>query len=169
MEALAELCVAARGAMGRGTVTLSVAPFVPKAHTPLQWAPMAPERVLRRRIRLLESRCGRVRGLQVVAEAPKGARVQGLLSRGGREVAELLERVALGGEWRTALQTPVARRVLDRTGSPELPLPWDFVAGVPSRRHLTAEWAAFDAGALPVRCVPGNCNACGVCDPGGAG
>ena len=169
VEALAQLCVAARRAMGRGTVTVSVAPFVPKAHTPLQWAPMAPERVLRRRIRLLESLCRREHGMRTTSEAPKGARVQGLLSRGGREVAELLEQVALGARWRTVLQSATARRILDRERRPEDPLPWEFVAEVPTRRHLEREWAGFHTGALPLSCEPGQCVACGVCEPGGAG
>ncbi|MDW7711767.1 MAG: radical SAM protein, partial [Deferrisomatales bacterium] len=104
VAAVARAAVRARAALGGGSVTVSAAPFVPKPHTPLQWEPMAPEAVLRSRLRLLQSLCGREKGVRAVGETPKWARVQGLLSRGGREVADLLEAAVRTGDWRAALR-----------------------------------------------------------------
>lgn len=160
VEALAEVAVRVRRALGRGTLTLSVAPFVPKPHTPLQWAPMASEAVLRRRLRLVESLGRRERGVQVLTEAPKGARVQGLLSRGSRAVAEALEAVARGGPWRTVLQSELARQVLDQPWDPAAPLPWGFVGATPHPDHLRTQ--ALPGAAL-APCRAGTCRACGVC------
>jgi len=160
---LADLAVGARRALGSGTVTLSVAPFVPKPHTPLQWEPMAPEPLLRRRIRLLESLCGRHPGVRAVAEAPKWARVQGLLSRGGRSVAPLLEQAVRTGDWRAVLRTPLARAELDEPRSPASPLPWDFLDGVPGRDALLRERDRGLRGLDPLPCRPGHCRLCGVC------
>ncbi|MDF1554859.1 MAG: radical SAM protein [Deferrisomatales bacterium] len=165
VEALAELGARARRALGRGTVTLSVAPFVPKPHTPLQWAPMAAESDLRRRIRLLQSLGRRERGVKVTAEAPKGARVQGLLSRGGRAVAELLEGVARGGTWRRVLQGELARQVLDQPWDVGAPLPWGFVGGTPDPAYLRDQYEAGPVGGPLVPCRPGSCRVCGVCPP----
>ena len=161
VEELALLAADARKAFG-GTVTLSVAPFVPKPHTPFQWEPMAPEALLRSRIRKLQALCGRA-GVHAVAESPKWARVQALLSRGGRQVGELLEAAVRTGDWRAALRAPLARRVLDEPRDPALSLPWDFVAGVPSREHLLRERRAAEAGEEPTPCRPGRCRACGLC------
>jgi NAD-dependent dihydropyrimidine dehydrogenase PreA subunit len=169
IRALAGVAARARRALGRGVLTLSAAPFVPKPQTPLQWEPMAPETVLRERIRLLERACGREKGLRVVAEAPKWARVQGLLSRGGRSVAPLLETAARSGDWRTALRNPLASQVLDRERDPGAPLPWDFITGGPDRRHLVREQTASRSGEEPTPCRPGSCRTCGICDPACSG
>ncbi|NTU59632.1 MAG: radical SAM protein, partial [Deltaproteobacteria bacterium] len=163
VRALAELAVEAREALGKGTVALSVAPFVPKPHTPLQWEAMAPEADLKARIRLLESLLGRRRGLKAVAEPPRGARVQGLLSRGGRGVAPLLEAAAQDGDWRRVLRSPEASAVLDSARDVDVPLPWDFVTGGPSREHLLAEREAGRAGEDVTECGDGECGACGIC------
>ncbi len=163
VEALARLAEKARSALGRGQVTVSVAPFVPKPHTPLQWEAMAPEALVRARIRRLQSLCGRVRGVRAVAEAPKWSRLQALWSRGGRDVAELLEQGVRTGDWRAVLRTPLARRELNAPRDPGGPLPWDFVEGVPDRAHLARERGAALAGRPPVPCRPGTCTVCGVC------
>ncbi len=166
VEALVDLAARARAALGGGTVTLSVAPFVPKPHTPLQWEAMAPEPVLRRRLRLVQARCGRHKGIGATVESPRAARLQGLLSRGGREVADLLERAAVSGDWRVPLRSPVAARVLDRPLDPAGALPWGFVGGVPGVDHLLRERGAVLAGRPATPCEPGPCRACGVCPPG---
>ncbi len=163
VEELARAAVRAREAMGAGMVTLSVAPFVPKAHTPFQWEPMAPEGVLRSRLRRLQSLCGRERGVRAVGETPKWSRVQGLLSRGTREVAALLEAAHETGDWRGALRSPLARRTL--AGDPDLSerLPWSFLRGVPAVEHLRRERESAFRGDPPLPCHPGECRACGVC------
>jgi len=163
MQELAELIELARRAMGRGMLTLSVSAFVPKPQTPLQWAPMAAEKVLRSRIRILQSLCRRVRGVKVVAESPKAARAQSLLSRGGREVGGLLEQVARDGNWRRVLQTETARRVLDRERDPGATLPWDFIDETPSRDYLLRQREAGLSGFPAQPCRPGSCRVCGVC------
>ncbi|GAB4261981.1 MAG: radical SAM protein [Deferrisomatales bacterium] len=163
VDALAQAARAARDALGKGTVTLSVAPFVPKPHTPLQWEAMAPEQELRRRIRRLQSLTGRHRGLHTVAEAPKWARVQGLLARGGRRTARLLEEALDGRSWREILRSAEAAGALDRPRRPDAALPWGFVGGVPSTGHLLRERSRGRRGEPPLPCEPGACRVCGVC------
>ncbi|MEW6490127.1 MAG: radical SAM protein [Thermodesulfobacteriota bacterium] len=168
VEALAGVAAAARAALG-GTVTVSAAPFVPKAHTPFQWEAMAPEALLRSRLRLLQRLCGREKGVRAVGEAPKWARVQGLLSRGGREVAPLLDAARRTGDWRSALRSEIAARVLDGPRDPSGPLPWDVARGLPGREHLLAEREAAWRGAPPRPCrarFQGECRLCGVCGAG---
>jgi hypothetical protein len=124
---------------------------------------MAPEPLLRARIRLLEKLLGRRTAVRIVAEAPKWSRVQGLLARGGRSAAPLLEQAASTGDWRTALRSAEARAVLDRAREAEEALPWDFVGGAPARRHLAREREAALRGETPLPCRPGPCRTCGIC------
>ncbi|MCD6452839.1 MAG: radical SAM protein [Dehalococcoidales bacterium] len=84
-------------------LTLNVAPFVPKAHTPFQWLPMAPVAVLNERLALLKSlQSG---GIKIRAESPSWSEVQAVLSRGDVNLAEVLasvDEVSLPG-WRRAM------------------------------------------------------------------
>ena len=163
IRALAALVVQARRALGGEMVTVSATPFMPKPHTPHQWEVMAPEAVLRARIRLLERLCGRQTGVRAVAETPKWSRVQGLFSRGGRSVADMLEAAHRTGDWRGALRSPLAASILDRPRALDEQFPWDFVGGVPGRDHLGREVASADSGLPPLPCQPGTCRLCGVC------
>jgi len=112
-----------------GRVIVSLAPFVPKAHTPFQRVAMAPRALLKERL----SRIGEgLRRLQVEmrAEAIDAARVQGVLARGDRRVGEALLTMP-------RLKPSRWHRALDRLGvdmekylwerSPEEPLPWHFI------------------------------------------
>ena len=90
----------------RGTrLTLNVAPFVPKAGTPFQWLPMAPLPTLNQRLSLLKNKLP-PRGIKVKCESPAWSHVQGILARGGTEIARVLadtEEVTLSG-WRRATE-----------------------------------------------------------------
>ena len=70
-------------------ITLSIAPFVPKAGTPCQRLPMESLPVLRRRLSLLKS--GLLpRGIKLKSESAAWSEVQAVLSRGDAELAAVL-------------------------------------------------------------------------------
>ena len=110
-------------------VVVSLAPFVPKAHTPLERAPMAPKEELEARLtRIRESL--RPTRVQLRTEPPDAARVQGILSRGDRRVGGALidtdppsprgwERMV--SERGLPVDYYLGERALGE------PLPWDFV------------------------------------------
>ena len=140
VEALVELTL---GASGRfpGRLTVNATPFVPKAHTPFQWASMASQQTLERRIGYIETRLQPV-GIKVRSESPTWARVQGVLARGDERVGEVLmqmRRRSLGG-WRRACKEMAlepdaylqARPMGER-------LPWDVIVPGLSRAHLERE------------------------------
>ena len=77
----------------RGSVRMSVscAVFVPKAQTPFQWdGQISPEETLRR-VGLLK-RSVKYKAVDVRYHDPKTSFVEAVMSRGGREVADLVER-----------------------------------------------------------------------------
>jgi radical SAM superfamily enzyme YgiQ (UPF0313 family) len=86
-----------------GLLTVSLAPFVPKPGTPFQWSPMARQPEVKRRISILRRGLARVRGVRVTSETLRSAYLQGILARGGREIAPFLEcTYRNGGDWKRA-------------------------------------------------------------------
>lgn len=160
---LAKLALAAKKAFGPGELTLSVAPFVPKPHTPFQWEAMEEEKTLTARIRLIKS-MAEPGGVKVQAESPKWARVQGLFSRGGRRVGALLAENPPPGEWTRIMKTPQARDTLGPMPPGEAFLPWNFVTGTPDAAYLAREKTLADKALAPLGCdgLPG-CEICGIC------
>lgn len=113
----------------RGRVLVSVAPFVPKAHTPFERQAMAPASVLQRRLRWLQ------RGLQTInvrmnSESVDWAIVQAILARGDRQVGLALTtlRKPSLSNWKRALSAyNLHSEHYTRARQPDEPLPWGFI------------------------------------------
>jgi radical SAM superfamily enzyme YgiQ (UPF0313 family) len=140
---LAAVAAAARRAIGRGRVTLSVAPFVPKPHTPLQWEPMAGEALINKRIRLLKKVLEGSGGVQVSSESAKWARVQGLFSKGDRRIGELLAANPGQSGWGRLTKGVLASNLLDSRRPTGSALPWSFIDGAPRVQQLEQKRAKF--------------------------
>ena len=85
-------------------ITLSIAPFVPKAGTPFQRQPMEEVSVLNNRVSVLKKQLSPA-GISIKADSPAWSRVQGVLARGDKRLAEVLadiENLNLSG-WQKAL------------------------------------------------------------------
>ena len=166
--------VRAHGARG---VSLSVSPFVPKAHTPFQYERQDSLAEAREKVRWLQRRVAG-RGVEVKWHDLEAIAVEGLLSRGGRESAALIE-----GAWRRGarfdgwtehlrfdawtgalaeLGDSLESRFRERREDEELP--WDVVSYGLSRSFLIRERRKAYAEALTEECKLGRCSACGVCD-----
>lgn len=169
VQAIVDLVQRAKDVLGRGEIRLSVAPFVPKAHTPFQWAAMLSAADLRERLRLLEKGL-RPLGVRVEGESVAWSRVQGVLARGDRRLATVLARLeeASLGAWRRAMagaglteQEYLRERTLDEE------FPWEVVRSGMDRAHLRREWERAQEGAAAALCRPeSGCTVCGVCPPG---
>ena len=71
---------------------MSVGGFVPKPHTPFQWASQDSPEEIARKIRLLRARVAGDRSIQLRYHDPEPGVVEGLLARGDRRVAAVVER-----------------------------------------------------------------------------
>lgn len=149
----------------RRQVTVNLTPFVPKAHTPFQWAAMAEVTTLQSRINHVRQALQK-RGMVTKAESPAWAAVQGVLARGDRRVGEALlalEWPTLAG-WRKALAAarlhPAAylgEWALDAS------LPWQVVSLGVDTAYLRREWERAQTGRETAPCPPEGCRQCGVC------
>ncbi|MDR2587590.1 MAG: B12-binding domain-containing radical SAM protein [Coriobacteriales bacterium] len=195
VQAIAELArrafVAAREAVDesyRGGLRMDVRTevFVPRPHTPLQWAGQASHATLKQRRHLLKS-----------AELPKGvnlrlhdpasarARIEAALARAGREAAALIEQAWQRGalfetergrfdeaHWDEAAASCDLSidELAERRFAPDEPLYWEHIDSGASREFLAEEFRRFEAAladeatSAAGSCSVGSCST-GSCEP----
>jgi radical SAM-linked protein len=180
-EELAQLVGRIRGILrrhgGKRRVSLSFSPFVPKAHTPFQWERQDSAEETRGKLRWIKERL-RGQGVDVKHHDPAETALEGMISRGGREVADLIE-----GAWRRGARFEGWSELLDfgawqgaleergwtladgfRERAEEEELPWEVVSyGIERGYFLKERHKAYEAAETP-ECKHGRCSACGVCD-----
>jgi radical SAM superfamily enzyme YgiQ (UPF0313 family) len=152
-----------------GTITVSINSFVPKPHTPFQWVAMDETILLKEKIKRIKSGLRRVPNVQVHADVPKWAFVQGLLSRGDRRVSGILKSLHDNkGNWAKTFKASVVNpdfyvyreRPLDEV------FPWDFIDHGLSKAFLKAEYRKALLEKTTPPCKPSAaCGVCGVCIP----
>jgi radical SAM family uncharacterized protein len=77
---------------GRNRATISVGGFIPKPHTPLQWAAQDSPEEIQRKFNLIRAAVAAVDGLTFRWNDADGGAVEGLLARGDRRAADVVER-----------------------------------------------------------------------------
>jgi radical SAM family uncharacterized protein/radical SAM-linked protein len=162
---------------GARSVVLSVAPFVPKPHTPFQYERQDPLEVTREKLRQIRRECAG-RGVEVKHHDLGGTVVEGLLARGGRETADLIEgawrRGARFDGWTEQLRLDAWLGALEEIGSSvdarfaerreDEALPWEVVSYGIERGWFARERHKAYAGETTEDCKLRRCSACGVCD-----
>lgn len=163
----------------RGSVrmSVSVAVFVPKAQTPFQWdGQLSPEETMRR-VGLLK-RSVKYKAVDVRYHDPETSFVEAVMSRGGREVAAVVEGAWRRGArfdawselfreeaWRAAAEEAglsvedIAQRSYD-TG---YVMPWSHISAGVSTRFLALERKRAQEGVTTADCTFASCTGCGVC------
>jgi radical SAM family uncharacterized protein len=179
---------AGRAASGRNDVrcTISIGGFVPKPHTPFQWAAQAHPDVVDSRLRKLRDKVnsnrklGRNVGMRYHDGEP--SLIEGLLARGDRRVGRVIERVwREGGRfdgWSEHFSYP---RWVDASAAELEPLgvslewfttrerdrdevlPWDHLDSGLERDWLWDDWQDALAGREQDDCRWTPCFDCGVC------
>ena len=126
-------------------LSVSINPFIPKPHTPMQWARFAPLEELKKKQKFLTRELRRPGGIEVEMESPVNAAWQALLSRGGPELAPVL--IDLAGH--SSGQTRFLKKLLAEnpeklaTLDPEQPLPWEFISQTTTRDYLLCEYRNY--------------------------
>jgi len=185
IEAIGRLCelvaaearAAGRGRGKRPVVNASLGLFVPKPHTPFQWEGQMDLEEAWSRLKLAKSVLGS-RSLKAKWHHPATSIVEGVLSRGDRRLAPVLERaVELGccfDGWSEHLDYEVWLASLGEAGlspadylrprAPEEALPWDHIDVGVTKDYLWAERLRALTGQATGDCRHGSCLDCGVCD-----
>ncbi|MDJ0782787.1 MAG: TIGR03960 family B12-binding radical SAM protein [Desulfosarcinaceae bacterium] len=161
-----------------GKIHVSVTTFIPKAHTPFQWASQIDLDTSKTKLRWIKERLNQP-GVQVKWQDPAVSVVEGLWARGDRRLAKLLVAAHEEGckfdgwsdkfnlrRWQEAFQVAGIDPAFytQRQRSLDEPLPWDHIDARLEKDFLKAEWRQGLDGIQLDDCRDGACHECGACD-----
>ncbi|MEW6309236.1 MAG: TIGR03960 family B12-binding radical SAM protein [Bacillota bacterium] len=166
-----------RHAKGRPRLTISLAAFVPKPHTPFQWFGQDPlAELARRQVAVRRSLPGR----HVILDwhDARLSLLEAVVARGDRRVGQALHRAWAKGcrfdGWRERFRPGLwdeafAESGLDpgfyanrQRGEAEV-FPWDHLDPGVAKAFLWEEWKRSQRGETSPDCRHGRCTGCGVC------
>ncbi|BBB93244.1 MAG TPA: TIGR03960 family B12-binding radical SAM protein [Methylomusa anaerophila] len=152
----------------KGTLTLSINPFIPKPFTPFQWLPMAYMDLVTSHLKHIQASLKSIKGIEVLIESPKEAYIQGVLSRGDRRLGKVLFDAVIkesGIGWRRAAKENNLDEAfyLYRKRDADEVFPWDNLDMGFDRSYLIAEYGKAQESQFTAPCKAG-CKRCGVCD-----
>ncbi len=185
LDAIVDICCKVRDAAGRGAprlqVTAAISPFVPKPFTPFQWEAQVTLEEMKARIQYLREGFKVQKCLKMRWHEPQMSHLEGILSRGDRRLADVVEKAYYQGgifaSWVEGFSLEPWEQALRECG-----LTADEYIGPRSLDELLA-WEHLDVGidkaylqrelqkALREKTTPdcryATCQVCGVCDTKG--
>jgi len=146
-------------------IGISVSSFVPKPFTPFQWHPMESPQTLKRRYAIVRNGVSGMRNVEFGGESPRLAYVQGLLARGDRDFAGMIESAAISGDYTSAIrETGIdLQKYIYRQRTEDEYLPWDIIDMRISKEYLWREYQMAIQGIPSGPCKLESCRACGAC------
>jgi radical SAM family uncharacterized protein/radical SAM-linked protein len=168
-----------KGPKGRkGKINVSVNTFIPKSHTPFQWAGQLSMAESMARIEGLKQAL-RIPRIQFKWQNPENSFLEGLWARGDRRLTRLLITAYEKGcrfdgwndhfrydRWAEAIGDAGidADFFVTRNRDLDEPLPWDHIDMRIEKEFLKGEWRKAQAAAVTPDCRDNPCVLCGVCD-----
>jgi len=163
--------------VGRATrmhFNINIGIFIPKPHTPYQWASQIDSETAENKLSFIRSKLKPL-GHKVSISDTLISRIEGLLSRGGEKAGELCEDAWRAGsrldpwsefinreKWLEIFEKNsdyIAALFSGKSGS----LPWDVIDPCVSKDYLKKELEKSDNSRLSPKCRE-NCTLCGVCN-----
>jgi radical SAM family uncharacterized protein/radical SAM-linked protein len=159
-------------------INVSVATFIPKPHTPFQWASQISLTESKERINWLKNQL-KLPGIQFKWQNPEVSLLEGVWARGDRRLRNLLISAYKKGckfdGWSDKFKFHLWQEAIAETGvnldfytlrKRDIcePLPWDHIDTQISKEFLQDEWHESMQAALTEDCRDGDCHQCGVCD-----
>ncbi|MCI5192779.1 MAG: TIGR03960 family B12-binding radical SAM protein [Candidatus Electrothrix sp. AU1_5] len=179
LEAIIDLAMRARKEAkgGRIQINVSVSTFVPKPHTPFQWHGQLSIAETKERINFLKRKLPR-KGFRLKWHEPYQSFLEGLFSRGDRQLAPLIEAAWQAGarldgwsdhffleRWQEAAeQLGLDLAAYLRTRDQREILPWDHLQSGVARDFLIKEWHKALEQVYTPDCRTKGCQQCGLCD-----
>jgi len=146
-----------------GIIELSVNAFIPKAWTPFQWIKMESLSSLEKKFARIRASLKALDGFEIKTQSAREALIQAIISRGDRNLAEILEKLALD-QIRVA-DILRSKQIADnylREIHPDQALPWDIIEPGVKKQYLLREYEMALKGNTSQGCKPG-CKICGAC------
>lgn len=174
MRALA-MEVVPKSEHGRVGITINVASFIPKSHTPFQWYGQDSLETLKEKTMYLRDRLKKSY-LNYKWHEPAQAKVEGAIARGDAKVADAIEAAFRNGvrfdswheyfkfeAWQQAFEDAGLRMedYADRRRDLDETLPWDMISSGVSKEFMVREYKKAMEAAVTADCLSG-CANCGV-------
>lgn len=165
------------GPRAKVSVSISVAVFVPKSHTPFQWAGQLPEEEVHRRQQLL-LHSATDRALRISYHGSWPSRIEGVVSKMGRRGFDLImaawERGCRFDAWTDQFDYPAWQQAAASIGIDledvaceqfdlDARLPWDHTSPGVTKGYLQREWRRALREEVTPDCTMDSCTGCGVC------
>jgi radical SAM family uncharacterized protein len=160
----------------KAKVRIGMSTFVPKPHTPFQWAGLDDLENVRRKQALMREEFGRNRGIIFNWNNPEESLVEAFLSRGDRRLGPVIQTAWEKGakfdawnEWHQpdAWREAFAIHNLDPVWYAHRPrladeiFPWDHISAGVEKRWLLMDWYSAQKGETKVDCRE-HCYHCGI-------
>ena len=161
-------------------INLSVSSFIPKPHTPFQWAAMDDAPTLREKQAYLRGRMRRMRHVQIKDHPVESSVLEGVFARGDRRLAPVLleawGRGARFDSWQDHFAFPVWEAAFEAAGVDpaeylgplplEAGLPWDHLLTGVRKAFLRDEYEKALREEPTPSCLETACGRCGGCEYG---
>lgn len=160
----------------KAQVRVGVSTFVPKPHTPFQWAALNDLDTIRRKQAILKEEFRRARGVIYNWNEPEESLLEASLGRGDRRVGQAIIRAWQKGckfdAWHEHFRPDLWRQAFEEAGldqgwyatRPRLAdevFPWDHVDAGLQKRWLLMDWYAAQRGETKIDCRE-HCFNCGI-------
>ncbi len=160
----------------KAQVRVGVSTFVPKPHTPFQWAALNDLETIRRKQAILKEEFRRAKGVIYNWNEPEESLLEASLGRGDRRVGQAIARAWQKGckfdAWREHFHPDLWRQAFQEVGlnqewyatRPRLAdevFPWDHIEAGVSKRWLLMDWHAAQRGETKIDCRE-HCFNCGI-------
>lgn len=159
----------------RINMNINIGTFIPKAHTSFQWAEqMSMEESEQHLKSIKRALMAAIPGIKVSYHEPSVSYIEGVVSRGGSECADLIQRAYELGcrmdAWSDHFSLEKWQQAIKDTGyhfrngfDENETLPWDSVSMNVSKAFLLKEWKNAQNRVLTSTCTENCTHNCGVC------
>lgn len=165
----------ARQISNKVMITVSVSNFIPKAHTPFQWAKQMTKEEMLEKHKFLKELFYHKKGTTVKIHDMETSYLEGVLARGDEKVADLIELAYKKGakmdSWREHFRPDAWEEAMKELGITEYgylrertleeELPWDFIDAGVTKEFYISEYKKAKQQALTPNCME-SCAACGI-------
>ena len=179
IDAIAELSrKVIRVGNGRLSLNITLSTFIPKPFTPFQWEEQNSVEKIQSKLDTIKPALWSLRKVKVMSNDPVYSRLEGVISRGDRRIANVIFEAWKHGakfdSWREYFSAEIWDKAFKKAGvdsqeyisgrEEDKPLSWDIIDPLISKNYLLSEREKSYIGETTPDCRSG-CTGCGVCKP----
>ena len=159
-------------------INVSIAPFVPKTHTPFQWCRQDSSEEFLYKVSIIKNYFSHIKKISIKYHTIEQSKLEAVIARGDRTIGKLIYEAYKSGAqfdaWNTSFDYSLWERAAERNGIDftdyykEIPvdsyLPWDHIDCGIKKDYLAEEYNKSRQQILTEDCRDGECLQCGICE-----